>query len=58
MFFQISLKTFVEPVKCNPAKSLWLKTTSPITGPDEGTIFITPSGSPASLNNSIIILAE
>ena len=35
-----------------------MKITSPISAPFDGTILITPSGRPASLNKSIIIFAE
>ena len=58
MVFHSCRKTVVEPVKCKPAKSLWLKTTSPSIGPLTVTILMTPSGSPAALNKSIITLAE
>ena len=52
------MNTAVEPVKCKPAKSGWLKTTSPASGPSATTMFTTPSGRPASLNNFIITCAE
>ena len=45
-------------MKCKPAKSLLLNTTSPAVGPSATTILITPSGNPASLNNFIITCAE
>ena len=56
--FHRCLKTPVLPVKCNPAKSLSLNITSPASGPSTKIKLMTPSGSPASLKTSIIILAE
>src|SRR5574343_1295585 len=58
MSFHNWRKTPVEPVKCKPAKCLFLKITSPATGPSTVTMLITPSGTPAALNNSIITCAE
>jgi len=58
MVFHIPLNTSVEPVKWIPAKSLWEKITSPASGPDVNTILITPGGTPAFSNTSIIIDAE
>ena len=40
------------------SKSGWEKIISPATGPDTKTRFITPSGSPASIRNSMIMRAE
>src|SRR5690606_32744518 len=51
--FQMFWKTPVDPVKWMPAKSGWLKITSPASGPSTNTKLITPGGTPASLNTSI-----
>src|SRR5690554_120460 len=58
MVFQKSLKTPVDPVKWIPAKSAESKTVSVIIAEFPYTTLITPSGKPAFLKISMIILAE
>ncbi|CAI8293159.1 MAG: Uncharacterised protein [Flavobacteriaceae bacterium] len=48
----------VDPVKWSPLKSGLLNTVSVIISGSPKTTLITPSGTPASLNTSMIILAE
>jgi hypothetical protein len=54
---QMPLKTLVEPVKWTPAKSRLARTVS-VSFQVSKTTLITPSGTPASLNTSIMICAE
>ena len=58
IFFQISWKTLVEPVKWIPAKCGLANSASVIIAASPCSTLITPSGKPAFLNTSTIILAE
>ena len=57
MVLHILWNTAVEPVKCSPAKSGCVRTLSAVSLPLVNIKLITPSGSPASLNTSIITFA-
>jgi hypothetical protein len=46
--FHIALKTSVEPVKCTPARSRWLRRVSETVTALPGTKLTTPGGSPAA----------
>ena len=56
--FHSFLKISVDPVKCNPEKSGLARTVFVIITGSPNTTLITPAGTPASLNTSIITLAE
>ena len=57
IFFHKSLKTEVDPVKCNPENSGWDNAISEIIFGSPVIKFMTPSGNPASRKMSIVILA-
>ena len=48
MVCHIELKTSVVPVKCTPARSGWLRSTSEIIAASPGTRLMTPGGRPAA----------